>query len=538
MFDYPTLAAVSQYLRGRLFGTHQLQNEPAVQQVPDRALGPEPIAIVSMDCRYPGGISSPEDLWRVVFDGLDVTSDFPTNRGWNIDALYDPDPNKTGTCITRRGGFLHDMADFDAGFFGMSTREALATDPQQRLLLETTHSLIERAGIAPSSLRGTSTGVFIGMIYSDYASRFNHGNGEGHEHETHLDIGSTPSVAAGRISYSFDFKGPSMAIDAACSSSLSAIHLAAASLQTRESTLAIAGGVTLMSTPRQFIAFSRQRGLSTDGRCRPYSADANGTGWSEGVGLILLERLSDARRNGHTVLSLIRGSAVNSDGASFGLTVPSGPAQQEVIKQSLKRAALSPADVDVLDGHGTATSLGDPIEVRAVLAAYGDKSRSTPLLIGSVKSNIGHTQAAAGIASVIKMVKSMQHGIAPASLHISKPTPHVDLVGSAVELLTEARKWPRTPKDPPRRAAVSSFGISGTNAHVILEHVDVKHEQDQEHSQTVRSANSYPCSCPAQMKRHCEQKPARWQPYVIPKMRLTLPSPSQSHGQLSHTEPP
>ncbi|KAL4977941.1 beta-ketoacyl synthase [Aspergillus desertorum] len=250
----------------------------------------------------------------------------------------------------------------------MSSREALATDPQQRLLLETTHTLIERAGIAPSSLRGTQTGVFIGMIYSDYVSRYNHGNGEGHEHEAHLDIGASPSVAAGRISYSFDFKGPSMAVDAACCSSLSAIHLAAASLQAGESTLAVAGGVTVMSTPRQFIAFSRQRGLSTDGRCRPFSADANGTGWSEGVGLVLLERLSDARRKEHTVLSILRGSAVNSDGSSFGLTVPSGPAQQEVIKQTLRRAALSPADLDVLDGHGTATTLGDPIELRAVLA--------------------------------------------------------------------------------------------------------------------------------------------------------------------------
>lgn len=461
-------------------------------QIADGAGGTEPIAIISMACRYPGGISSPEDLWRVVSEGLDVTSDFPTNRGWDIDALYDPDPNKTGTCVTRRGGFIHDMADFDAGFFGMSPREALATDPQQRLLLETTHSLIERARIAPSSLRGTATGVFIGMIYSDYASRFDHGTGKGHEHEAHLDIGSSPSVAAGRISYSFDFKGPSVAIDAACSSSLTAIHMAAASLQTRESrSLAIAGGMTLMSTPRQFIAFSRQRGLSTDGRCRSYSADASGTGWSEGVGLVLLERLSDARRNGHTVLGLVRGSAVNSGGTSNGLTAPSGPAQQEVIRQALARAALSPADVDVLDGHGTATSLGDPIEIQAVLTAYGDRSRSTPLLLGSVKSNIGHTQAAAGIASVIKMVESMRHGIAPASLHISKPCPHVDWTGGAVELLSEARPWPRTTQNRPRRAAVSSFGISGTNAHIILEHV-AEQEQEQERLLSASSANSHP----------------------------------------------
>lgn len=462
-----------------------------MSQAPNEADGRDPIAIISMDCRYPGDISSADDLWRVVSDGLDLTSDFPTNRDWDIDALYDPDPDKSGTCVARRGGFLHDMADFDAEFFGMSPREALATDPQQRLLLETTYSLIERAGIAPSSLRGTLTSVFIGMIYADYASRFNHGKGEGHEHEAHLDIGSSPSVAAGRISYTFDLKGPSMAVDAACSSSLSAIHLAVASLQTGESTLAIAGGATIMSTPRQFIAFSRQRGLSTDGRCRPYSADANGTGWSEGVGLVLLERLSDARRNGHTVHSIVRGSAVNSDGSSFGLTVPSGQAQQEVIKQTLRRAGLSPADVDVLDGHGTATMLGDPIEMRAVLEVYGDKARSTPLLVGSVKSNIGHTQAAAGIASVIKMVKSMEHGIAPASLNVSKPTPHVDWTSGAVELLTEAKKWPSTPDDRPRRAAVSSFGISGTNAHVILEHVHFK-EQHEEDCVREKSENVYP----------------------------------------------
>lgn len=491
VFDHPSPAAVSQYLRERLFETQQPQQDrTTLSQTSDESDAMEPIAIISMDCRYPGGIASPEDLWRVVFEELDVTSDFPTNREWDIDALYDPDPNRTGTCIARRGGFLHDMADFDAGFFGMSPREALATDPQQRVLLETTHSLIERAGIAPSSLRGTSTGVFVGMIYSDYASRFNHGSGKGHESEAHLDIGSSPSVAAGRISYSFDLKGPSLAIDAACSSSLTAIHLAAASLQTRESKLAIAGGVTLMSTPRQFIAFSRQRGLSTDGRCRSYSSDANGTGWSEGVGLVLLERLSDAKRNGHQILGLVRGSAVNSDGTSNGLTAPSGPAQQEVIRQALSRAALLPADVDVLDGHGTATSLGDPIEVHAILKAYGQ--RSVPLLLGSVKSNIGHTQAAAGIASVIKMVKSMQHGIAPASLHISQPSPHIDWKSGAVELLATARQWPQAPNNRPRRAAVSSFGISGTNAHVILEHFKDAPVRQKERTLVAKCKNNFP----------------------------------------------
>lgn len=451
--------------------------DPIAPEIQDGAADLESIAIVSMACKYPGGITSPEDLWRVVSEGLDVTSDFPTDREWNVDALYDPDPNNTGTCTTHRGGFIHDMAEFDPAFFGMSPREALATDPQQRLLLETTHSLIERAGIDPSSLRGTQTGVFVGLIYSDYASRFGHGSGKGHEAEAHLDIGSSPSVAAGRISYTFDLKGPSMAIDAACSSSLAAIHLAAQSLQTRESGLAIAGGVTLMSTPRQFIAFSRQRGLASDGRCRPYSADAAGTGWSEGSGLVLLERLSDARRNGHRVLGLVRGSAVNNDGTSAGLTVPSGGAQQEVIRQALGRAALSPGDVDVLDGHGTSTSLGDPIELRAIHQSYGDRSGSAPLLLGSVKSNIGHTQAAAGIASVIKMIKGMQYGIAPASINVSEPSPHVDWTSGALELLTKARPWPKAPKVRPRRAAVSSFGISGTNTHIILEHVASEQER-------------------------------------------------------------
>ncbi|KAJ6028384.1 polyketide synthase type 1 [Penicillium herquei] len=491
VFDHPTPAAVSQYLKEKLFKAEDKDDVAALPEAAQKLDFPEQIAIVSMDCRYPGGISSPDDLWKVVSEGLDVTSDFPTNRDWDIDALYDPDSNKTGTSSVRRGGFIHDMADFDAEFFGMSPREALATDPQQRILLETTHSLIERAGIAPASLRGTSTGVFIGVMYNDYASRLANGNGVAEEHEAHIDIGSSPSVAAGRISYSFDFKGPSLAIDSACSSSISAIHMAAASLLTRESDLAIAGGVAIMSTPRTFISFSRQQALSKDGYCRAYSADATGTSFSEGVGLLLLERLSDARRNGHNILSVIRGSAINSDGTSFGLTAPSGKAQKDVIRGALRRAALSPADVDVLDGHGTATVLGDPIELGAVLEVYGDRNPSKPLLIGSVKSNLGHTQAAAGVASVIKMIKSMQNGIAPASLHISKPTPHVDWKSGAVEIISEARKWPSISTARPRRAAVSSFGLSSSNAHIILEHVNFNHALSQEIS-SAKSTNAYP----------------------------------------------
>ncbi|KAJ5727426.1 polyketide synthase type 1 [Penicillium malachiteum] len=418
VFDHPTPVAVTQYLQKQLFKTGEQDETPILTEEAPGFEGQEQIAIVSMGCRYPGGISSPDDLWKVVSEGLDVTSDFPPNRDWNIDALYHPESHRAGTSTVCRGGFIYDMADFDAEFFGMSPREALATDPQQRLLLETTHSLIERAGIAPASLRGTSTDVFVGVI-----------------------------VAAGRISYSFDFKGPFLAIDSACSSSISAIHMAAASLLTRESDLAIAGGVAIMSTPRTFISFSRQKALSKDGYCRPYSADATGTSFSEGVGLLLLERLSDARRNGHNILSIIRGSAINSDGASFGLTAPNGKTQKDVLSQTLRRAGLSPADVDVLDGHGTATVLGDPIELGAVLRVYGNRPLSNPLLIGSVKSNLGHTQAAAGIASVIKMVKSMQYGIAPASLHIWKPTPHVDWTSGAVELLSEVKNPEQSPEN-------------------------------------------------------------------------------------------
>ncbi|KAJ5721000.1 polyketide synthase type 1 [Penicillium malachiteum] len=462
VFDHPTPAAVSQYLQEKLFGTEDKDKAAKLPEEASKFEGQEQIAIVSMDCRYPGGISSPDDLWKVVSEGLGVTSDFPINRDWEIDALYDPESNKTGNCIVPNGGFIHDMADFDAEFFGMSPREALATDPQQRLLLETTHSLIERAGIAPVSLRGTSTtGVFIGVMYNDYASRLNIGNGEAGEHEAHIDIGSSLSVAAGRISYSFDFKGPFLAIDSACSSSISAIHITAASLLTRESDLAIAGGVAIMSTPRTFISFSRQGALSKDGYCRPYSADATGTSFSEG-------------RNPWICYKFRR--------CLSRFNRPNGKAQKDVISSALRRAALSPADVDVLDGHGTATVLGDPIELGAVLEAWKDRNASSPLLIGSVKSNLGHTQAAAGMASVIKMVKSMQHGIAPASLHISKPTPHVDWKSGSVEILSEARKWPSTSK---------SFGLSGSNAHIILEHVDFKPEQNQENLR-AKSMNAYP----------------------------------------------